>query len=219
MIQNKDNDFKNDSEGEQLSENNLEKDLGNSETETESEDVEFAELNSEGEELSDNQKEKLEKKYLEKISRLEKERDEYLAGWQRVQADYKNREKEIENFKKDFINFANLNLIQEILPALDSFEMAKSKKEIWEKVDNNWRTGIEYIFSQLISVLANHGLKTFGEIGEKYNPVFHETIEVINLDLAEKESHDKIVNVIQTGYKIGERILRAARVKVGKFEE
>ena len=203
-------------------ENNSEKDLGNLETETE--DIEFAELNSEGEELSDNQKEKnqkekLEKKYLEKISKLEKERDEYLAGWQRVQADYKNREKEIENFKKDFINFANLNLIQEILPVLDSFEMAKSKKEIWEKVDSNWRTGIEYIFSQLISVLSSHGLKIFGVIGEKYNPIFHETIEIVNLDLAERESHDKIVDVIQPGYKIGERILRAARVKVGKFEE
>ena len=183
----------------------------------EEDDVVFEDLNEEGEEMSlkqkeKNSKDKLKEKFEDKIIRLEKERDEYLNGWQRVQADYKNREKEIEEYKKDLIKFANTNLVKDILPVLDGYDMARSNKESWESVDANWRVGVEYLFSQLLKVLENNNVKTFGEEGEKYDSSLHEAVDTVEVE--DEEKNDKIVNVLQKGYKIDEKILRPARVKV-----
>lgn len=201
--------------------NMQDKNLKNEE-ELEKDDVVFEELNADGEEMSEKQKvknkeEKLKEKFEDKIERLEKERDEYLRGWQRVQADYKNREKEIEEYKKSVIKFANSDLIKDILPVLDGYDMARSNKDQWEGVDSNWRMGIEYLFSQLSKVLESNGVEVFGNEGEVYNPNLHEAIEMIDLKDEEKDKDDKIISVIQKGYKIGEKILRPARVRVGKF--
>ncbi len=207
----KDKNFKNEDELE---------DIINDESEGK-DDVVFEELDADGEEMNQKQKEKnskdkLKEKFEDKIIRLEKERDEYLKGWQRIQADYKNREREIDEYKKDIIKFANANLIKDILPVFDGYDMARSNKENWEAVDSNWRIGIEYLFSQLLKVLENNNLETFGEKGEKYDASLHEAVETVKVE--DEEKNDKIVNVLQRGYKIGERILRPARVKVGHFE-
>lgn len=100
----------------------------------EMDDVIFEDLNADGEEMTEKQKikqdkDKLKEKFEDKIARLEKERDEYLKGWQRIQADYKNREKELENYKKEIIKFANTDFIKELLPVLDGYDSAKSHKE------------------------------------------------------------------------------------------
>ena len=187
-------------------------------------DVVFEDLDSDGEVMNEKQKskhdkDKLKEKFEVKIKRLEKERDEYLSGWQRIQADYKNREREIEEYKKDIIKFANSNLVRDLLPVFDGYDMAKNNKEQWEAVDTNWRVGVEYLFTQLQKVLESNGVKVFGEVGENYDPNIHEAVEVVNLPLAEKEKSGKIINVLQKGYKIDDKILRAARVKVGNFEE
>ncbi len=187
-------------------------------------DIVFEDLDSEGEVINEkqkskNDKDKLKEKFEDKIKRLEKERDEYLSGWQRIQADYKNREREIETYKKDIVKFANANLVKDILPVFDGYDMAKSNKEQWEAVDSNWRIGVEYLFTQLQKVLESNGVQVFGEVEEEYDPTIHEAVEMINLPLAEKEKSGKIINVLQKGYKIGGKILRAARVKVGNFEE
>lgn len=189
-----------------------------------SDDVIFEELNSDGEEMTEKEKEKhhkdkLKEKFEAKIERLEKERDEYLRGWQRAQADYKNREKEIEEYKKDILKFANTNLIRDIIPVFDGYDMARNNKVLWESVDANWRVGVEYLFMQLEKVLESNGVETFGEVGEIYDTAFHEAVEKVELDFTEKEKNGKIINVLQKGYKIDNKILREAKVKVGYFEE
>lgn len=190
-------------------------------------DVRFEELNSDGEEMNERQKNKrgsgseidrMKSKYEEKIARLEKEKNEYLSGWQRMKADYENREKEIEEYKKTFITFANEKLIKDILPVLDGYEIAKANKDLWESVDQNWRIGVEYLFSQLQNTLSNNGLKTFGQIGDIYDVNIHEIVEIVNLSEDEKENNDKIINVLQKGFMLGEKLLRPARVKIGKYE-
>lgn len=185
-------------------------------------DVVFEELNADGEEMNERQKakhdkDKLKEKFEDKIIRLEKERDEYLAGWQRIQADYKNREREIEEYKKNITKFANSNLVKDILPVLDGYDMARANKEMWESVDQNWRVGVEYLFSQLLKVLENNGVQTFGTEGEVYNPALHEAVETVKVE--EKDKSDKILSVLQKGYAIGDKVLRPARVKVGHFED
>lgn len=188
------------------------------------EDVVFEELNEDGEEMTErqkkkNEKEKLKEKFENKIKRLEKERDEYLRGWQRVQADYKNREKELEDYKKNIIKFANENLVKEMLPVFDGYDVARCDKEKWEDVNPNWRVGVEYLFSQLLDILFDAGVIVYGEEGEEYDPAFHEALELVELSEAEKDKDHKIVAVIQKGYRMGDKILRAAKVKVGELKK
>ncbi len=175
-------------------------------------DVTFEELNEDGEIDS----KMTIKKLREKIKKLEGEKKEYLGGWQRAQADYVNLKRESEEKRKADIRFATKNLIRELLPTLDAYDMAKSNKEAWEKVDQNWRVGIEYIFGQLISVLANEGALQYGRENDTFDPELHESIEMV-LD-EDKDKNGKIALVLQSGYKMGDSILRVARVKVFQTE-
>lgn len=176
-------------------------------------DVTFEEVHEEGDELEPKAQIK---KLKEKIKKLEAEKQSNLHGWTRAQADYVNFKKEVEDNRKEDIKFASKKLINNILPALDSYSLAKSNKEAWEKVDANWRTGIEYIFSQLQAALEKEGLIAYGKIGDAFDPRLHESMEVLETD---KEDEDgKILQVLQMGYKLNNQVLRPAKVKTGEFE-
>ena len=92
-------------------------------------------------------------KLREKIKKLEKEKEEYLTGWQKERADGVNLRRRAEEEKKEFAKFANEMLVMEILPVLDSFDLAFSNKESWEQIPETWTKGLEYIYSQLLSAL------------------------------------------------------------------
>lgn len=156
------------------------------------------------------------KKLKEKIKKLEQEKADYMNAWTRAQADYINFKKEVEARRKDDMLYASKRVIADILPTLDSFTLARGNKEAWEKVDANWRTGIEYIFGQLTSALEKEGLKAFGDVGEKFDPELHESIEAVPVDT--KEQNDTIVAVLQKGYYLHKEILRHAKVKTGHYE-
>ncbi|MEK7582211.1 MAG: nucleotide exchange factor GrpE [Patescibacteria group bacterium] len=157
------------------------------------------------------------KKLREELKKCTEERGEYLAGWQRAKADFINQKNDLEKWKKDFILFANENLIDELLPVLDSFNIAFGNREAWEKVDKNWRTGVEYIHSQLEGVLKQHGLITIGEVGEPFNPEKHSAIEKI---VTQKKDEDGLVKeVFQKGFILKDKIIRPAKVKVFAYEE
>ena len=99
---------------------------------------------------------------------------------------------------------------------MDSFESAFKNKEAWEKVDKNWRTGVEYIHTLLINVLSNHGVSVVNPLGEKFDPQRDEAVESIPVE--NKEDDGKILEVITTGYKLQDKIIRAPRVKVGEYK-
>ncbi len=152
------------------------------------------------------------KKLRGKIKVLEKEKADYMLGWQRANADYVNFKRETEVARKDDIRFASRRLVRDLLPVLDSYDLAKGNKDAWGKVDQNWRIGIEYIFGQLISVLGSEGTMQYGKEGENFSPELHESIELVETDDEGKDG--KIAQVLQSGYKMGDTILRVARVKV-----
>jgi molecular chaperone GrpE len=102
--------------------------------------------------FSKNPDSKLEK-IKKDLKKCQEEKQEYLDGWQRAKADFVNLKKRSDEEKKEFAKYANEQFITELLPALDSFDQAFKNKEAWEKADKNWRTGIEFIHSQLVSVL------------------------------------------------------------------
>ncbi len=155
------------------------------------------------------------KKLREKLKKVEAEKQEYLTGWQRAKADMINARKRDDNERKDFAKFANENLINDLVPALDSFDMAMGNKETWEKVDKNWRMGVEYIYSQLIRALSDYGIKELNPIGEAYDHAQHEA--VLYEPVTDEKMDHKIIQVIQKGYSLNGKVLKVPKVKVGEF--
>ena len=152
------------------------------------------------------------KKLRDKLLRLEKEKQEYLDGWQRVQADFINYKKREDEGKKEFIRFAREELIIDILPVLESFHMAFANKEAWEKVDPAWRKGVEYIHTQLVQVLSDHGLKPVDPIGQMFNP--NEESSVGTIATEDPQKYHTVAEVLQLGYRLNDKIVRPAKVKV-----
>ena len=153
----------------------------------------------------------------EKLKKAIEEKQEYLNSWQKDKAEFVNARRRDQESQKDFARFSNESLISELIPVLDSFNMAMGNKETWEKADKNWRIGVEYIANQLKKVLADFGLKEIDPIGEKFDPMRDEAIEH---EIVTDESKNHVVTfVIQKGYELNGKVLKAPKVKVGDFKK
>lgn len=156
------------------------------------------------------------KKLKEKIKTLEKEKQENMDGWQRERADFVNYKKRIDQEKLEVIKYANESLLEEITQVLDSFEMAFSNKEAWEKVDKNWRVGVEYIHTQLIKILDENNFKEMNPMGAKFDPAFHIAVEHV---ATEDESKDGIITEVKKkGYVLNDRVMKPAQVVVAEYK-
>ncbi len=157
------------------------------------------------------------KKLREQIKKLQKDKEEYLTGWQRAKADYVNLQKDVDSSRLNISNLAKERIIGNLIPTLDSFDMAFANKESWEKVDKDWRIGVEYIYSQLMTGLSDSGIEKIDQIGVTFNPAIHESIDTVITN--EEEKNHTIEKIIQTGYKLGERIIRPARVNIYEYNK
>jgi molecular chaperone GrpE len=157
------------------------------------------------------------KKLRTKLAKAVAEKQEYLTGWQKDKAEFLNARKRDKESSDMIVKYASENLINELVPVLDSFNMAMGNKDAWEKVEKNWRTGVEYIFSQLKKTLEDNGLKEIDPIGQKFDPARDEAISFDPVD-DEKKDHT-ITTVIQKGYSLNGKVLKAPKVKVGEFKK
>ncbi len=155
------------------------------------------------------------KKLKDKLKKAIAEKQEYLDGWQRAKADLVNAKKEFEEQRKRIVSMANENMANEILPVLDSFDMAFSNKESWEAVDKNWRMGVEHIYNQLLGILRDHGVEEIKTDGEMFDPMLHVSSEEV-VGGEEKNMSGIIARTIQKGYKSKDGVIRPARVTVYK---
>lgn len=184
----------------------------NLENPVEEDDVVEFEYNADGEE----DLKKTLKKLRADLKQAKKEKEEYLNGWQKERADFANYRKDEESRKTMLSESMRERIISRFLTVADSFSMAFANKEAWEKVDLNWRKGVEYIYAQMQNVFEEYGVKSIGEVGEIFDPNIHESIETVETD--KKEDNHKISTVIQKGYKLGERVIRPARVNVYEYK-
>jgi Molecular chaperone GrpE (heat shock protein) len=155
------------------------------------------------------------KKLREKIKELTEKNQEYLTGWQKERADSINLRKKLEEEKREFAKFAKEDIATEVMTVLDSFESAFKNKEAWEKVDKNWRIGVEYIHTQLINVLANHGVSVISPLGEQFDPQRDEAVTMVTI--VDPKEDGKILEVVSVGYKLQNKTIRAPKVKVGEY--
>ena len=150
----------------------------------------------------------------DQLKQCQAERQEYLTGWQTARAELVNYKKQHDQQLMERTKFANERLIGDLLPVLDSFTMAMGNKEAWEAVPENWRIGVEYIHTQLTTALEGYQLTVYGQIGDQFDPNLHEPIDTE--DAAEGQQADTISQVLQKGYKLGEKVIRPAKIKVFK---
>jgi molecular chaperone GrpE len=183
----------------------LDTDIQDSEIDTEEEIVD---LDNEGNEKGLAQKNK---ELRQKIKQLEKEKGEYLDGWQRAKADAINKEKSFAEERKLTIELANKKLLGNLVPVMDSFLMAMSNKEAWNQVDQNWRIGVEYIKTQLETVFRDNGLEIFGAVGEVADPNKYNTLETVDTD--DQAQEGTVAEILQYGYTLAGRVLREAKCK------
>jgi len=197
-------------ENEEIKEEKVENEL--EKPEDDSEVLEF-EFNEDGEE----DLKKTIKKLRADLKACKIEKVEYLNGWQKERADFANYKKQEDERKANFSEAMRERILTRFLTVMDSFNMAFQNREAWEKVDENWRKGVEYIYAQLNTVFEEYGVKGVGEEGESFDHNIHHSIEMVGTD--KKELDHKIAEVIQKGYKLGERVIRPARVNVFEYNE
>ena len=159
-----------------------------------------------------NKKEKKEPKETPKEEPgLQELSDKYL----RLQAEFDNFKKRSYKEKIQFVKFANEGLILELLEILDNFERGIKAAELKKDFDL-LHQGVDMISKQLHSLLETKGLKRIKSVGEKFDPHQHEALEVIE---DEDTEEDKIIEELQPGYLLNERVVRPAKVKVVKRKE
>lgn len=151
------------------------------------------------------------KKLKNKLKACQKEKEKYLAGWQRERADFINYKKDEEKRLKANEMIQKGKIILKVLSILDNLE--KAEKEIPEALkDNEWVKGILKIKKELRDILKREGVEEI-KIEEKFNPEFHEVVETVQGD------NDKIIEVLQKGYLLNKKVLRFAKVKIAKKSE
>jgi molecular chaperone GrpE len=128
----------------------------------------------------------------------------------RLIAEYDNFRKRAVRDKDEARQFANQNLIEKQIPILDNFEMALAAAQA---ADPAIRDGVQMIYDQFLSVLKDAGVEPIDAVGEKFDPNFH---EAISQQESSEAAEGTVLQQVQRGYQLNERLVRPARVVVAK---
>lgn len=142
------------------------------------------------------------------LVRLQGERDEMRALAQQIQADFENYKKQMLRRQTEHLERANEGLLEQLLPVLDSFELAFGSLA---EAEENVRKGVELVYAELVGVLEKAGLERIDAEGKPFDPNEHEAV------LHEDGDGEPIVtDILRTGYRLKGRVLRPAMVKVAR---
>jgi len=143
------------------------------------------------------------------FQKMKAERDSLFDRLARAQAEFDNARRRAAKEQQDYRDFAIADAIKALLPVIDSFERALQVKSD----SNEFRTGIELIYKQLQDALAKLGVRAIPAKGEAFDPHFHEAIEMVETSGAPDH---QVIDELQRGYKLKDRLLRPAMVRVAK---
>jgi molecular chaperone GrpE len=142
------------------------------------------------------------------IDLLQRERDDLLGTSQRLQADFENYRKRVLREQTALVERATEGLIEQLLPVVDSFELAVANLGADSDVES-LRKGVELVYAELLGVLERSGLEPIAALGEPFDPNVHEA--VMQDDGA---GEPRVGHVLRAGWKLKGRVLRPAMVKV-----
>jgi molecular chaperone GrpE len=144
------------------------------------------------------------------LEKLRAERDTLLDRLARLQAEFENARKRASREQQEFRDFATADAIKALLPAFDSFERALRAPA---NQLNEFRNGVELIYKQLQDALTKLGVRPVPAKGERFDPHVHEAIEMV--ETSDVPDH-QVIEELQRGYKLRDRLLRPAMVKVAQ---
>lgn len=174
-------------------------------------------IQKEAEEKAAETEEKAESAEEEKVEATETEEDvqakaeaEESERYMRLMAEFQNFKKRAVKEKTDIHAYANEKLMNELLPVLDNFERALETKT---EETESYAKGMELIFEQMKTALANHGLKEIVALGENFDPNMHSAVMT---EESEEYESGKVSKVLQKGYELNGRVIRPSMVAVVK---
>jgi len=145
-----------------------------------------------------------------KITELTQQAEDSHNRYLRVQADFDNFRRRTQREKEELAQYASLKLIEQLLPVVDNFERALLAAEESEAKDS-FQVGMDMIHRQMIQVLEAEGLRKMDAVGTPFDPEMHQAVM-----REESEEHEEgiVLEVIQNGYWLKDKVLRPAMVKV-----
>lgn len=151
----------------------------------------------------------------EELKTIQRELMEYKNKYLHLLADADNARKRMQKEKQELTRYALEGFVVDFLRPLDNFENAlRFAQEMSDEV-RNWAFGFQMILTQFKDVLAQHNIVAIESVGKIFNPHDHEAIEMVE----STEPPETIIEECMRGYRMGDRLIRPARVKVAKKEK
>ncbi len=146
------------------------------------------------------------------VEQLRSESAEYLDGWQRARAEFANLKRRVEREKNEMRERIISEIISHYLDVLDDYDRALKDRPTGD-VDEAWIAGLEMIRQKLKVVLESEGVEVIPTEGLDFDPNLH---DAISYEESEEYENGQIIDVVKQGYRLGDRVIRPAVVRVAK---
>ena len=143
----------------------------------------------------------------------QKKADEHLAGWKRAAADYQNLQKDTARDREQMVRYATERLLNDLVPVLDHAKSALAQIPEVDGAAKQWMTGVQHVFDGLKSVLKSHGIEEMKVVGEKFDPLRHETVSART---EEGKEAGVVLEEARPGYTLHGKVLRPAQVIISE---
>lgn len=153
---------------------------------------------------------------LEELKKEAEAGAEYKQHLQRLQAEFDNYRKRVIKEKELLRKVALEDFLQDIFPVLDSFDHALKAVPDGENLQS-FLDGVHLIHKHFVEVLTKYGVSKIDALGEKFDPTFH--FATLSEDTEDEDLHDCVLEEFQSGYRYGDKVIRPAIVKVGKYNK
>lgn len=201
---------------ESISDDNQDTDVKNTQKETENSDIQGGQESdspSDSESSEDVKEDDNPEVCEEESEKLRSELDEYKDKYLRLMAEFDNYRKRVLKEKSELILNGGEKVISSILPVLDDIERAEESMTTIEDL-KSFQEGVSLIFEKLKTILEKNGLKKMDTVGEQFNVDFHEAIAMVPGQ--PDELRGKVIDSVQTGYLLNDKVLRHAKVAVAE---
>ena len=201
---------------ESISDDNQDTDVKNTQKETENSDIQGdqeTDSPSDSESSEDVKEDDNPEVCEEESDKLRSELDEYKDKYLRLMAEFDNYRKRVLKEKSELILNGGEKVISSILPVLDDIERAEESMTTIEDM-KSFQEGVSLIFEKLKTILEKNGLKKMDTVGEQFNVYFHEAIAMVPGQ--PDELRGKVIDSVQTGYLLNDKVLRHAKVAVAE---
>ena len=141
------------------------------------------------------------------------EAEEYKIGWQRALADYQNLQKETSSRRTEWAQISEQQILEEFIPVYEHLKTAVACHSREGGNPDAWIDGVKHVLKQFADIFKAHGVEEIKTMGEKFDPKYH---EAVGYEAVEGAGEEEIVKEISGGFKMGDRVIKAAKVMVNK---